>query len=73
MKESGLVSFKAAYRSEYGSSAEAGLKYVLFGAVASAVMLYGISLLYTQTGTLGFWDQNYVSGLSVANPMVVGL
>lgn len=63
----------AAYRSENGFSAEAGLKYVLFGAVASAVMLYGISLLYTQTSTLGFWDQNYVSGLSVANPTVVGL
>jgi proton-translocating NADH-quinone oxidoreductase chain N len=33
-------------------SAEAGLKYFLFGSVASAVMLYGISLLYGVTGTL---------------------
>ena len=33
-------------------SAEAGLKYFLFGSVSSAVMLYGISLLYGAAGTL---------------------
>jgi len=33
-------------------SNEAGLKYFLYGSVASAVMLYGISLLYGATGTL---------------------
>lgn len=33
-------------------SAEAGLKYFLFGSVSSAVMLYGISLLYGASGTL---------------------
>ena len=32
-------------------SAEAGIKYLLFGAMASAVMLYGLSLLYGFTGT----------------------
>jgi NADH-quinone oxidoreductase subunit N len=32
-------------------SNEAGLKYFLYGAVASAVMLYGISLLFGATGT----------------------
>ena len=31
-------------------SAEAGLKYFLFGAATSAVMLYGFSLLYGFTG-----------------------
>ncbi len=33
-------------------SNEAGLKYFLYGSVASAVMLYGISLLYGATGSL---------------------
>jgi NADH-quinone oxidoreductase subunit N len=33
-------------------SAEAGLKYTLYGAVASGVMLFGISYLYGMTGTL---------------------
>lgn len=32
-------------------SAEAGLKYFLYGSVASAVMLYGISLIYGATGS----------------------
>ena len=34
--------------------AEGSLKYFLFGAVASAIMLYGFSLLYGLTGTLEF-------------------
>jgi len=33
-------------------SAEAGLKYLIFGAVASAVMLFGIGYLYGMAGTL---------------------
>ncbi len=33
------------------ASAEAGFKYLLFGAATSAVMLYGFSLLYGLTGT----------------------
>jgi len=41
-----------AYRSENAFSTEAGLKYVLFGAASSAVMLYGISLLYGFSGSL---------------------
>jgi proton-translocating NADH-quinone oxidoreductase chain N len=32
-------------------SNEAGIKYFLYGAVASAIMLYGMSLLYGATGT----------------------
>ena len=35
-------------------SAEAGLKYFLFGAATSAVMLYGFSLLYGFTGETNF-------------------
>jgi NADH-quinone oxidoreductase subunit N len=37
-------------------SAEAGIKYLLFGAFASAVMLYGLSLLYGYTGTTNIYD-----------------
>ena len=35
-------------------SAEAGLKYVLYGGVASAVMLFGMSMLYGLFGDLSF-------------------
>lgn len=56
-----------AYRSENTFTAEAGFKYVLFGAAASAVMLYGISLLYGFTGTLSLFDESFMLGLSGVN------
>jgi NADH-quinone oxidoreductase subunit N len=37
-----------------GRSAEAGLKYFVLGALASGMLLYGISLLYGFSGTTGF-------------------
>jgi NADH-quinone oxidoreductase subunit N len=52
---------------------EAGLKYLLFGAGTSAVMLYGFSLLY------GFSGQTQIAGLGVALvgagnlPFVIGV
>jgi len=52
---------------------EAGLKYLLFGAGTSAVMLYGFSLLY------GFSGQTHIAGLGAALadagnlPFVVGV
>lgn len=63
----------AAYRSENGFSAEAGLKYVLFGAVSSAVMLYGISLIYSLTGSLNYFSGNLIPGLMIANPTLVSI
>jgi NADH-quinone oxidoreductase subunit N len=56
-----------AYRSESSLSAEAGLKYALFGAASSAVMLYGISLIYAFSGSLGMYGGNLVPGLSQVN------
>jgi proton-translocating NADH-quinone oxidoreductase chain N len=41
----------AGYLRDDLKSSEAGIKYFLFGAVTSAVMLYGMSLLYGATGT----------------------
>ncbi len=45
-------------------STESGLKYILFGASASAVMLYGMSLLYGMTGTLDITSPNFSRGIS---------
>jgi NADH-quinone oxidoreductase subunit N len=45
------------------ANAEAGIKYLLFGATSSAVMLYGISLLYGMTGTLNFVGQEFAAFL----------
>ncbi len=44
----------AAYRRTDDRSAEAGLKYFVLGALASGILLYGISLLYGFTGTMNF-------------------
>ncbi|MFT7382203.1 MAG: NADH-quinone oxidoreductase subunit N [Roseivirga sp.] len=45
------------------SNSEAAIKYLLFGAVASAVMIYGMSWLYGFTGTLDFTSIQFVNGL----------
>ena len=45
-------------------STESGLKYILFGASASAVMLYGMSLLYGMTGTLDITSPDFSRGIS---------
>jgi NADH-quinone oxidoreductase subunit N len=58
-----------AYRSETALSTEAGLKYVLFGAASSAIMLYGISLLYGFSGSLDLL--NIVAQLPNVNPVSV--
>lgn len=54
------------YRSDNSLTTEAGLKYVLFGAASSAIMLYGISLLYGFSGSLNLFGSS-VSGLVQAN------
>ena len=50
----------AAYRKDEVKSSEAGLKYLILGGVSSALLLYGISLIYGLTGT------TYLSGIKGA-------
>ena len=45
-------------------NSEAAIKYLLFGAVASAVMIYGMSWLYGFTGTLDFTSTAFIEGIS---------
>ncbi|MBA4055272.1 MAG: NADH-quinone oxidoreductase subunit N [Marivirga sp.] len=45
------------------NSAEGSMKYFMFGSVASAVMLYGFSMLYGFTGTLDFSSAPFVKKL----------
>lgn len=55
MEAVGLTSYvMAGYMRTSLRSTEASIKYVIFGAVSSAIMLYGLSLLYGMTGSLQF-------------------
>lgn len=53
-------------------SAEAGIKYVIYGAMASGIMIFGMSYLYGLTGTLNVFGENgiaeKVAGFEAANP-----
>lgn len=60
-----------AYKSEQGFSAGAGLRYVLFGAASSAVMLYGISLLYGFSGSMDLFSPEFIGGLAHTNALSV--
>lgn len=44
----------AAFKREDGKSAEAGLKYVLYGGVTAGIMLFGMSHIYGMLGSIQF-------------------
>ena len=52
------------YSAYENKQAEAGMKYVLFGAVASAMMLYGISLIYGFTGSINLYGAAFANGFA---------
>ncbi|WP_134091239.1 NADH-quinone oxidoreductase subunit N [Olivibacter sp. XZL3] len=52
-----------AYLSRDNKQSEAAVKYVLFGTVCSAIMLYGLSFFYGYTGSLSFVDARHLTGL----------
>src|SRR5690606_15451553 len=58
-----MVSYAASTRLE----AEAGLKYVLFGVAASALMLYGISFIYGFSGSLDLFTDAIPEGLNAVS------
>lgn len=61
-----------AYEIKSRSSAESSSKYILYGAFASAVMLYGISWLYGLTGTLHLGNE-FLANLSKAPQGLVAM
>ena len=48
----------AGYTKEVKRASEASLKYVIFGAVSSGIMIYGISILFGLTGSLNLFEIN---------------
>ncbi len=54
-------------------AAEGGLKYLLFGAISSAIMLYGMSLLYGMSGTLDLTAPDFTDNLAHSGGVLVTL
>lgn len=53
-------------------SAEGSLKYFLFGTVATACMIYGLSILYGFAGTLDFSSDQFVKNLiALSSPLLL--
>ena len=61
----------AGFMKKNPSSNEAALKYFLFGAVSSAIIIYGISLVYGLTGTTNIGD--VMTGLAKLDPSMMPL
>lgn len=61
------------YFSQNKVQSEATMKYVLFGSVCAAVMLYGLSLVYGLTGNLDFQSAAHLQGLMDAPEAIVTL
>lgn len=59
------------YRSSDRLSNEASLKYILFGAVSTGVMLFGLSLLYGLTGTLDLYGVRAALAAEDAGPALI--
>ena len=62
----------AAFNKDRARSSEAGLKYFVLGALSSGMLLYGISIVYGFSGTIGF---DALAGLGHDAPigLVVGM
>lgn len=61
----------AGFMKKNPSSNEAALKYFLFGAVSSAIIIYGISLVYGLTGSTNIGE--VITGLSTLDPSLMPL
>ncbi|MBI4417855.1 MAG: NADH-quinone oxidoreductase subunit N [Ignavibacteriales bacterium] len=48
----------AGYTKDAGDSSEASLKYIIYGALSSGLMLYGVSILYGLTGATDIYGVN---------------
>lgn len=60
------------FRKKDPKSVEAGIKYILFAAASSAVLLYGLSLVYGYTGSIIIFDvAKAITGGNVLDPILV--
>lgn len=63
----------AGFRKGHRTGSESSLKYVLFGAASSAIMIYGMSLIYGCTGSLVLGDVAAAAGSNMTPLLAIGL
>ncbi len=61
------------YLAKEAHQTEAAMKYALFGATCSAIMLYGLSLVYGFTGSLDYTSAQHIEGLAATPPFMVSV
>ncbi len=61
----------ASYLKTVKRSSEAGLKYTIYGAFSSGLMLYGLSLLYGLTGSLNIIEISKILSTSQPHPLTL--
>ena len=60
-----------AYTHQRSQSLEAGVKYLVLSATASAMLLMGMAYIYAYTGSLSFYDSVQVFVESIHKPLVI--
>ncbi|MCC5920711.1 MAG: NADH-quinone oxidoreductase subunit N [Cyclobacteriaceae bacterium] len=68
-----IASYALVYFGKKKRAAEAAMKYLLFGAVSSALMVYGMSWLYGLTGSMNLTDPQFAEGLTNAPMAAVAI
>jgi len=63
----------AGFRKNHRIGSEGSLKYVIFGSASSAIMIYGMSLIYGSTGTLSLPGIVQAASAGITPLMAVGL
>ena len=64
----------AAFRRDNLKSTEAGLKYFVLGALSSGLFLYGASLVYGFSGSIGFLDiSSFIANQGLSTGVLIGL
>jgi len=59
----------SAFKRKSARSTEAGIKYLILGGFSSAILLYGIALLYGATGSVYFSE--ILKGFDLSNPLFI--
>src|SRR5690349_9631935 len=60
-----------AFQRDSATATEAGMKYFILGAMASGMLLYGMSMLYGATGSLDIATVRHAIGTMNANDIVL--